>query len=103
MPLIDNYHILVYGSQQGYQSTRAQIALYTGTNCVGYIRFVDPGVAFPADNMNTYNQIVMHVPSAIFHGVMDMLRNEKPINLYWAQNRGFLGTGALEPVGEGEA
>jgi len=37
----------------------------------------------------------------MFHSVVDILRNEKPVNIYFAANRGFLGT-AKEPVGEEE-
>jgi hypothetical protein len=38
----------------------------------------------------------------MFQGVLDMLRNEKPIHIYFAAGRGFLGTMSDEPVGEGE-
>jgi hypothetical protein len=37
----------------------------------------------------------------MFQSVLDICRNEKPLNIYFAQNRGFFGT-ASEPVGEGE-
>jgi hypothetical protein len=37
----------------------------------------------------------------MFLGVLDTLRNEEPINVYFAANRGFLGTGK-ESVGEEE-
>lgn len=43
----------------------------------------------------------MHLPSAMFYNVLDVLRNEDPIHVYFAQNRGFLGT-SKEPIGEGE-
>ena len=45
--------------------------------------------------------IRMHLPSTMFENVLDVLRNEKPINVYFAANQGFLGTGK-EPVGEEE-
>jgi hypothetical protein len=38
----------------------------------------------------------------MFQSVLDILRNEKPIHIYFAQGRGFLGTLSTEPVGEGE-
>jgi hypothetical protein len=44
----------------------------------------------------------MHLPTAMFQSVLDVLRNEKPINIYFAQGRGFFGTSTKEPVGEGE-
>jgi hypothetical protein len=40
------------------------------------------------------------------HNVLDVLdvrRNGKPINFYFASGHVFLGTGSLEPVGEAEA
>ena len=43
----------------------------------------------------------MHLPSGMFHNVLDVLRNESPIHVYFAAGRGFLGT-ASEPIGEEE-
>ncbi|BCO08167.1 hypothetical protein GF1_05430 [Desulfolithobacter dissulfuricans] len=98
---IKKYHVLVYGSPTGYQTNRAQIALY-GSNgkTVGYIRFNDPDMRFENDS-DSGGRIKMHLPSAMFSSVFDMLRNEKPVYIYFAQGRGFLSTSA-EPVGEGE-
>ena len=45
--------------------------------------------------------IKRHMPSSMFEHVLDVLRNEKPINLFFAQNHGLLGTGS-KPVGEGK-
>jgi hypothetical protein len=46
--------------------------------------------------------IRMNLPSTLFQSILDVLRNEKPINVYFAQGRGFLGTQG-EGVGEGES
>jgi len=43
----------------------------------------------------------MHFPSAMLQNVLDVLRNETPVYIYFAQGRGFLST-SKEPVGEGE-
>ena len=43
----------------------------------------------------------MHLPSTMFENVLDILRNEKPVYIYFAQSRGFLST-STEPVGEEE-
>jgi hypothetical protein len=98
---ITGYHILIYGSEQGYQTNRAQIALYDGTKTVAYVRFNDPGMAFETDS-EVNGIIKMHLPSTMVQSVIDILRNEKPINVYFAQGRGFLGTGSVESVGEAE-
>lgn len=102
MATVSNYHILIYGSPDGYQTNRAQIALYGAANTtIAFLRFNDPGMAFEADS-NSGGIIKMHLPSTMFQSVLDILRNEKPIQIYFAQGRGFFGTGSLEAVGEGE-
>lgn len=46
----------------------------------------------------------MHLPSAMFANVLDVLRNEKPINYNFALSRAVLSTTdqELEPTGEDE-
>lgn len=102
MAAVTNYHILVYGGPDGYQTNRSQIALYgTDGKVVAYVRFNDPGMAFEADSL-LGSIIRMHLPSTMFQSVLDILRNEKPVHIYFAQSRGFFGTASTEPVGEGE-
>ena len=101
MAAVTNYHVLFYGSESGYQTNRAQITLYNGANPVGYVRFNDPGMTFETDTVEG-GIIRMHLPSTSFQNVLDVLRNESPINVYFAAGRGFLGT-SLEGTGEGEA
>jgi hypothetical protein len=98
---VTSYKILFYGSPEGYQTNRAQITLYNGNKVVAYVRFNDPGMTFEAD-IELNGIIRMHLPSAMYQNVIDMLRNEKPIQVYFANNRGFLGTSNLESVGEAE-
>ena len=98
---IKSYHIIFYGSPEGYQTNRAQIALYDkDRKTVAYVRFNDPDMHFEND-YESNGRIRMHLPSTMFCNVLDVLRNEKPIYIYFAQNRGFLTT-SLEPVGEDE-
>ncbi|HSE36057.1 MAG TPA: hypothetical protein VLG74_02070 [Blastocatellia bacterium] len=102
MAEVASYHILFYGGPDGYQTNRAQIQLSDASGqTLAWVRFNDPGMFFEADS-NSGGIIRMHLPSAMFQSVLDVLRNEKPIHIYFAQNRGFLGTAANEPVGEGE-
>ena len=101
MSAVASYSILFYGSPDGYQTNRAQIQLSDAAGkTLAWVRFNDPGMFFEADS-DSGGIIKMHLPSAMFQGVLDVLRNEKPINVYFAQGRGFLGT-SKEPVGEGE-
>ena len=100
MTNVTGYSILIYGSPQGYQTNRAQIQLKNGNEVVAWVRFNDPGMTFENDYISG-GIIRMHLPSSMFLSVVDMLRNEKPIKVYFAAGRGFLGTGP-EPVGEEE-
>ena len=98
---IKNYHILFYGSPEGYQTNRAQIALYDANgSTAAFLRFNDPGMFFESDSQ-LGSIIVMHLPSAMFENVLDVLRNEMPVYIYFAAGRGFLSTSS-EPVGEAE-
>jgi hypothetical protein len=101
MAEVTTYSILVYGGPDGYQTNRSEIQLNDINGAtLAWVRFNDPGMAFEADYMAD-GIIRMHLPSAMFQSVLDILRNEKPLNIYFAQNRGFFGTSS-EPVGEGE-
>ncbi len=103
MANVTNYQVLFYGGPDGYQTNRSQITLLDGKKPVAYVRFNDPGMAFENDFLEA-GIIRMHLPSSLFENVIDVLRNEKPISVYFAQGRGFLGTSAenTEPVGEAE-
>ena len=100
MANVTQYHVLCYGTSDGYQDNRAQITLYDGSNVLGYVRFHDAGMPFPNDSQSG-GKIIMHLPSTMFENVLNILRNEKPINYYFASNHAFLGT-STEPVGEAE-
>ena len=98
---VKDYHILFYGSPEGYQTNRAQISVYGEDGKVkAFIRFNDPGMTFENDE-DSGGIIKMHLPSAMFENVLDVLRNEKPVYVYFAAGRGFLST-SKEPVGEAE-
>jgi hypothetical protein len=98
---IANYHILVYGGPQGYQTNRAQISLFDSAgNTAAFLRFNDRGMFFENDS-DSGGIIKMHLPSAMFRNVLDILRNEKPIYVYFGAGIGALETSA-EPVGEEE-
>ena len=101
MPVVDSYSLLFYGSPSGYQTNRAQIQLADANgNAIAWICFNDPGQFFEDDYVSN-NIIRMHLPSAMFENVLDVLRNEKPVHIYFVAGRAFLGTSA-EPIGEGE-
>jgi hypothetical protein len=102
MPEVASYSLLFYGSPTGYQTNRAQIQL-SGVNgqTLAWVRFNDPGMFFEND-YESGGIIRMHLPSATFQSVLDVLRNEKPIHVYFGAGRGLLGTSS-EPIGEEES
>ncbi len=101
MPTVAQYHVLIYGGPDGYQTNRAQIQLSdANSQTLAWLRFNDPGMFYEPDS-NDGGIIKMHLPSAMFQSVVDLLRNEEPVVIYFTQNRGFLAVGT-EPVGEGE-
>jgi hypothetical protein len=102
MAEVVSYSLLFYGSPTGYQTNRAQIELSDANGqALAWIRFNDPGMFFE-DDYESGGIIRMHLPSAMFRNVLDVLRNEKPIHVYFAAGRALLGTSS-EPIGEEES
>jgi hypothetical protein len=104
MALVERYSILFYGGPAGYQTNRAQIQLSDASGeTVAWIRFNDlndPGMLFEND-YESEGKIRMHLPSTMFQNVLDVLRNERPVHIYFFENQAFLGT-TNEPIGERE-
>lgn len=102
MAQVSSYSLLFYGSPSGYQTNRAQIQLSDSSGkTLAWVRFNDAGMLFE-DDYASDGIIRMHLPSAMFANVLDVLRNEQPIHIYFAAGRAFLGT-ASEPIGEAES
>ena len=81
---VTSYQIWTYGSKQGYENKRAYIQLRNGSQVVAGISFVDPGMVFEADSDATTSTFIkMHLPSEMFQSVVDILRNEKPMNVFF--------------------
>jgi hypothetical protein len=98
---VASYSLLFYGGPDGYQTNRAQIQLSDANGqTLAWVRFNDPDMAFETDYEDA-GIIRMHLPSAMFHSVLDVLRHEEPIQVYFIAGRGFLGT-MSEPVGDEE-
>jgi hypothetical protein len=64
------------------------------------VHVVPAGNPIPGDT-DSAPWMRMYVPESQFLAVIDMLRNERPISVYYAAGSGFLHTGS-EPIGEGE-
>jgi hypothetical protein len=100
---VTQYVIMFNGSTDGYLGMRAQIQLKDGTTSLGYVRFYDPNKTIPADSISG-TAIIMNLPSSMLQIVIDVLRNEQPINFYLAAGSGSASINtSIEPVGEGES
>jgi hypothetical protein len=65
-----------------------------------FLKFVEPGQTFEND-FGSAGIIRMHLPSAMLPSVLEVLRHEKVISIYFARGRAFLSS-STAPVGEGE-
>jgi hypothetical protein len=96
-----SYGLLIYGSEAGYQSSRAEIQLsgVRPQDTIAFVRFCDPGVTFPLD---TYNNgiVTMYLPTSVLEPVLNILRTEKFVEVYFGPGQGFIDTGSL-PIGAG--
>lgn len=96
---VDAYEVLYSGN-----AFAPRIALKNAGNYIGQLIFKPNAAPLPADaNVNGQVQIYYHLES--FQNVIDLLRNEKPIYLYFNGAGAGLENGIKtmsEKVGEGE-
>ncbi len=67
---------------------------------MAYLYFIAEGLPIPNDT-DAPPWIKMHLPASALPSVIDMLRNESPISIYFHAGTVRLYTGD-EPIGEGE-
>lgn len=96
---IDHYEVL-YSSN----SFSPRIALKNAGNYVGQMIFMPNGATLPADSI-VNNQVQLYYHLDDFQSAVDLLRNEKPIYMYYNGSGGGFENGIktmAEKVGEGE-
>ena len=96
---IDAYEVL-YSAH----SFPPRIALKNAGNYVGQMIFLPNGANLPADTVVS-NQVQLYYHLDDFQNAIDLLRNEKPIYMYYAGSGGGSENGVrtmVEKVGEGE-
>jgi hypothetical protein len=96
---IDAYEVLY--SANGFSP---RIALKNAGNYVGQMIFMPNDAALPADSV-VNNQAQLHYHLDDFQNAIDLLRNEKPIYMYYNGSGGGFENGIktmIEKVGEGE-
>lgn len=108
---ISTYQVLEYGGPkgaelQGATGIRAIIVL-VGANLTAYLSFFADNAAIPnlssANTASGQQQCYVGYPYSQYAGVIDLLRNEKPISFFFNEANGVAYvTTSTEPVGEGE-
>ncbi len=105
---INNYSVRIWSSKRTTNlnpgSAMAGIYLYEGTKYRGYAYFFadDTPLAAPVYHSSS-GRIFVHYNLVQFHAILDMLRNEDPIYLYYhSPTNAGLNTGR-EPIGEEES
>ena len=96
---IDSYEVLYSAN-----SFSPRIALKNAGNYVGQMIFMPNGAALPADTL-VKSQAQLHNHLDDFQNAIDLLRNEKPIYMFYTGSGGGFENGIktmIEKVGEGE-
>ena len=89
---IVSHHILIHGGPEGHETNRAQIVLYGAEEkTVAFLLFREPHIVI--ENTSESEGIIrMQLPSASFGSTLNLLHNEKPLYIHFAQGRGHLST-----------
>lgn len=103
---VKKYGIFVNGGPTGYGNNRAQIFLSGDKGQIAWVRFHDPGMTFPKDDLYRSKDseiIKIHLPTSMFQNVLDILRNEKPVYVEYSESTSSAMLSFYsEEVGEGE-
>jgi hypothetical protein len=98
MASVTDYHIVFSGGPEGGQPCAAGIDPGPCVQQLACVRFSNPDKPFIPGH-GSGGTIRMHLPSAILASVLEVLRNDSPVQVYFIQDGGFLGTATLELVG----
>jgi len=105
--LVDGYATRIWSSRPTTNLSPgvavAGIYLYEGANYRGYAYFFPDGTPLAAPVFDSANgRVFIHLNLTEFAAVLDLLRNEKPVYVYYlSPTNAALRTG-MEPVGEEE-
>ena len=99
--VVKSYMVQLFGGPEGYHNSRATVELKDEKGqMVALLQFYEPGRKMMTDYVKG-GVIHVHFPSQVFEAVLGVLRNEKPVHVYYAKDRGFISS-RYQPVGEGE-
>lgn len=103
---ISSYLVFAYGGPGGNSGASATVSLEI-PNAFAFLRFYPTGAAVPANSVQTHQNgrpmFYVNYRYEQFAGVIDLLRNEKPVKFFFRDDTkaSYITTGT-EPVGEGE-
>ncbi len=103
---VSTYLVFAYGGSDGNANSRATISLGI-PNAFAFLTFYNEGAAIPANRKTMHNSgkpiFYVNYPYYQYAGVIDLLRNEKPIKFFFRDdNMAAYITTSDEPVGEEE-
>ena len=99
---IDTYAIQIEAGPTIGQR-RAQISCRQSGTVRGWVTFYEDSATLPDPSIDATGRISLKFPLSRYASVVDLLRNEKPVTLYY-NSPSFCGlTVAGEPVGEQES
>ena len=104
---IDGYALRLWSSRSTTNlspgTAVSGIYLYEGNKYRGYVYFFPDGTSLAAPVYDSTNgRVFLHFNLSQFHSTMDLLRNEKPIYLYYVSPTHAALRSGKEPVGEEE-
>ncbi|MFO7918769.1 MAG: hypothetical protein R6V13_11905 [Anaerolineae bacterium] len=104
---IDGYAIRLWSSRPTTDlspgTAVAGIYLYEGNTYRGYVYFFPDGTPLsPPVHDSTNGRIFLHFNLCQFHAVMEMLRTEEPLYVYYLSPTNAALRSGKEPVGEEE-
>jgi len=98
-----NQYVIYHETRQTSGSAHiAEIDCFLGSDRAGAMYFYPDGFALPAD-ADTVNGVYLHFPISRFLEIVETLREEAPLTLWYDDVRqfGYLSTG-WEPIGSRE-
>lgn len=101
---IESYHVSVFSGPNGVDGTRIRVLLKCEAGVTGELHFkIGSAPVDPPQYHGTTKKFLFELPLTDYPAIIDVLRNEKPLRFFVAQEGGavILQTGD-EPVGEGE-
>jgi len=98
---ITSYTLALTSGHENYDATA--FLRDAGGKVIGAATFVRAGKIIPKPSVNAKDNVLhLYFPSESMSAVLDVLRNEKPLQIEMLGDTAYISTSTMEPVGEGE-